>query len=203
MTDLPTIARQRALNCEAKKHAYRQTQDGVVVSFVLHPQEVPDDLATAPLGTRYVLAMVALNDDETPKDHAGGAPGPSTLAATKNASTPESRRGEPAPVASEDSTTPARARKSWYEMAPAQQAGVLCNEPAFYSFVYTNHASGQMRALADEAETMTDSCAIIVRQLCRVDSRKNILPNTTAAVHWKTLVEDYRTWQLAAQVVPV
>ena len=54
-------------HCEAKKHAYRQTQDGIVVSFVLHPNEVPDDLALAPLGTRYVLALVRIGDDETPQ----------------------------------------------------------------------------------------------------------------------------------------
>lgn len=56
-----------ATHCEAKKHAYRQTQDGIVVSFVLHPNEVPDDLALAPLGTRYVLALVRIGDDETPQ----------------------------------------------------------------------------------------------------------------------------------------
>lgn len=60
------IARKVALHCEAKKHAYRQTQDGVVVSFVLHPQEVPGGLATAPLGTRYMLALAEIGDNEQP-----------------------------------------------------------------------------------------------------------------------------------------
>ncbi len=53
--------------CEAKKHGYRQTQDGIVVSFVLHPNEVPDDLALSALGTRYMLALVRIGDDETPQ----------------------------------------------------------------------------------------------------------------------------------------
>lgn len=66
MTDAATIARENALSCEAKKHAYRQTQDGVVVSFVLHPQDIPDGLATASLGTRYLLALVEINDQEQP-----------------------------------------------------------------------------------------------------------------------------------------
>lgn len=38
-----------------------------MVSFVLHPNEVPDDLALAPLGTRYMLALVRIGDDETPQ----------------------------------------------------------------------------------------------------------------------------------------
>lgn len=67
MADQPTIARAAALHVEAKKHGYRQTQDGVVVSFVLHPQEIPDALATAALGTRYMLAMVEIGDNDEPK----------------------------------------------------------------------------------------------------------------------------------------
>lgn len=67
MTDLPTIAREAAINCEAKLYAFRKTRDGTVVSFVLHPQEVPNDLATANIGARFVLAMVELDDNDKPK----------------------------------------------------------------------------------------------------------------------------------------
>lgn len=62
---------QIASHCEAKLHALRKTQDGIVVSFVLHPQEVPDALNLAPLGTRYMLAFSEIGDDEEPKP---GAP---------------------------------------------------------------------------------------------------------------------------------
>jgi len=55
-----------AVHCEAKKHAFRQTQDGVIISFVLHPQEVPPELALAPLGTRVMLAVAEIGDDEQP-----------------------------------------------------------------------------------------------------------------------------------------
>ncbi len=54
-------------HCEAKKHGYRQTQDGIVISFVLHPEEVPDDLVLAALGTRYMLAFARIGDDEEPQ----------------------------------------------------------------------------------------------------------------------------------------
>lgn len=54
-------------HCEAKKHGYRQTADGIVVSFVLHPNEVPDDLALAALGTRYMLVFTRIGDDEEPQ----------------------------------------------------------------------------------------------------------------------------------------
>jgi hypothetical protein len=63
MTD-PTIV---AMNCEAKLYAFRKTREGTVVSFVIHPQEIPDGLATADIGARIMLAMVEIGDDERPK----------------------------------------------------------------------------------------------------------------------------------------
>ncbi len=65
--DDSTIARDAALNCEAKLYAFRKTRDGTIVSFVVHPQEVPEKLATADIGARFVLAMVEIGDDERPK----------------------------------------------------------------------------------------------------------------------------------------
>ena len=49
---------------EVKKHAYRQTQDGIVLSLVLHPNDVPSALAIAPLGTRYAMALVEITDEK-------------------------------------------------------------------------------------------------------------------------------------------
>ena len=66
MNDIATRARKTASHCEVKKHALRQTQDGVVVAFVLHPNDVPAALQLAPLGTRYMLALVEIDEDETP-----------------------------------------------------------------------------------------------------------------------------------------
>lgn len=60
-----------ASHCEAKLHGFRRTADGVVVSFVLHPAEVPQALALDPLGTRYMLALCAIGDDEQPVSSAG------------------------------------------------------------------------------------------------------------------------------------
>ena len=56
MTDFPQI--------ECKKHAYRQTQDGLVISFVVHPNDITPELASAPLGTRYAAVLLELTDDE-------------------------------------------------------------------------------------------------------------------------------------------
>jgi hypothetical protein len=68
LNDLPTIARDNAMGCEARKIAYRQSKDGFVVSFAIHPNDVPDGLAVAGIGTRYMLALVEIGDDEKPVD---------------------------------------------------------------------------------------------------------------------------------------
>ena len=51
---------------EAKKYAYRQTKDGMVLSFVLHPDDVPKEIATAPIGQRYMVACAQIDDHENP-----------------------------------------------------------------------------------------------------------------------------------------
>ena len=51
---------------EAKKYAYRQTKEGMVLSFVLHPDDVPKEMATAPIGQRYMVACAQIDDHENP-----------------------------------------------------------------------------------------------------------------------------------------
>lgn len=60
MTEVP------AVYCEVKKAAYRQTREGLVISFLCHPSDMPEPLAVAPLGTRYMLAVAEIGDDEEP-----------------------------------------------------------------------------------------------------------------------------------------
>ena len=56
-----------ALSFEAKRDAFRQSKDGIIVSFVVHPNDLTPELASAPLGTRYVVALAEIGDDEQPK----------------------------------------------------------------------------------------------------------------------------------------
>src|SRR5687767_1202070 len=85
-----------AFHVEAKLHAFRKTQDGVVVSFVVSPIDMPQALALDPLGTRYVLALAQIGDDEQPVPPAGN-PQPSnqeraTVAATDGKPKPQTQQ---------------------------------------------------------------------------------------------------------------
>jgi hypothetical protein len=60
-------ARDSALHFEAVKYAYRQNREGIVVSFVVHPNDIPAELSSSHIGSRYMIALVELGDDEKPK----------------------------------------------------------------------------------------------------------------------------------------
>lgn len=182
MTDLAAIARDNAVHCEAKKHAYRQTQDGVVVSFVLHPQEVPNGLAVASLGTRYILALAEIGDDEKPKE------------VMPTEGTSATRKPETPPRAEADNA-PRGARRSWHDMSPAQQAGILANDAKFQRYVAEiRYGTATKRAMNEE------DAAEFIRRSCSVNSRADIKPDSDEAKKWGRLVNSFRAWEQAPMV---
>lgn len=111
-----------ASHFEAKKHAYRQTQDGVVISFVVHPNDLNAALAVAPLGTRYMVAVAQIGDDGMPVE----TPEASVV---EPASTQDAAGGA---VASPRLSAPASgARGGWYGLLPSARASILCKDPDF------------------------------------------------------------------------
>ena len=54
------------LKFEAVKTSFRQTRDGYHLTLVLHPNDVPNELYTSWVGTRYQCVMVELNDQDRP-----------------------------------------------------------------------------------------------------------------------------------------
>jgi hypothetical protein len=97
-----------ALHFEAVKYAYRQSKDGVVVSFVVHPNDVPPELAVSHIGARYMIAFVEIGDDEKPVQEVAQP----TAAQIK-----------------------AGAKLPWKDVPPAQQAGIRCSEAVFSVFL--------------------------------------------------------------------
>jgi len=49
---------------EAVKTALRQSKEGYVLSLAVHPDDLPGDLMRDFVGSRYVVVMVRLGDDE-------------------------------------------------------------------------------------------------------------------------------------------
>jgi hypothetical protein len=60
---------------EAKKVALKQTKDGHVLTLAIHPDESPDEILRDFVGSRYMVVMVRLADNEEPlnrEEYAGG-----------------------------------------------------------------------------------------------------------------------------------
>lgn len=107
MSDIAARAVAAATHCEVKKDALRQNQTGDwKVTFTV--ADIPANLITAPMGTRYVMALVQIGDDEEPV-------------------TPATETEGVAPVAKE--------RRERRSMKFAQRAGMLINDPVFWQWM--------------------------------------------------------------------
>jgi hypothetical protein len=109
-----------ASHCEAKLHGFRRTAEGVVVSFVLHPAEVPQALALDPLGTRYMIALAQIGDDELPIPQAGTHNPNGRIDATEGLPDVVSKRQIPPTPAGEHHKTPGE--------RAVIRAAILCGE---------------------------------------------------------------------------
>ena len=72
--ELPTMENTRdyTLEFEAVKTSFRQTKDGYHLTLVLHPNDVPQDLFSSWVGTRYQCVLIQLNDENEPVKTAEG-----------------------------------------------------------------------------------------------------------------------------------
>jgi hypothetical protein len=69
----------------------------------------------------------------------------------------------------------------------ARQIGFLCNTPKFQEFL-------RQRGYAVQTE---EEAAATIRSICNVKTRRDILPNTEAAVAWEYLKSKFLAWDLA------
>ena len=57
------------LQFEAKKVALKQDRNGYILTLLLHPDEIPEELLRDFVGARYGCALVRIQDDESPKPY--------------------------------------------------------------------------------------------------------------------------------------
>lgn len=56
---------------EAVKISLNHTKDGMKITFVVQPEDMPPEMMTSFIGTRYRMVLVELDVDETPKPQGG------------------------------------------------------------------------------------------------------------------------------------
>ena len=66
---------------EGVKTAFRQSKDGFSLSLAIHPEDVPADLMKDFVGSRYMVVMVRLGDDDQPMVREDTFPGDAAVKA--------------------------------------------------------------------------------------------------------------------------
>lgn len=68
-------AAKNTLQCEVVKIAMSQDKNGHILKLAIHPNDLPKDLVLDPLGSRYVMVLARLNDQDEvvqPKEKSEG-----------------------------------------------------------------------------------------------------------------------------------
>jgi hypothetical protein len=60
---------------KAKQKSHSECKDGYMLSLAVHPDELHNDLMRDFVGSRYVVVMVRLGDDEQPMNRENEFPG--------------------------------------------------------------------------------------------------------------------------------
>jgi len=71
----------KTVQFEGLKTGFRQNKDGYVLSLAFHPDDVPSELMKDFVGSRYMVVMVRLADDDTPMVRDEAFPGDAAVKA--------------------------------------------------------------------------------------------------------------------------
>ena len=159
------------ISVTVKKIAYRQSNAGHSVTFLLPPLGEMDAtaLAAADMGSTFKMVLIYVDENDQPT------------------SSSEAKETEPESV----SNPPVRARKSWDELPITSKIAIRCNEVTFQTFL--------KERFADNWQIMNDGdapqrAAELVRWQCDVQSRRDIRQGTESFMKWMTLEHQYQTW---------
>jgi hypothetical protein len=149
-----------AIQLDAKLNAFRRSSKGFFITLEIGPDSDWSEIAAAPLGQAFGVAMVAY-DAET------GKASPGTVATS----------ALPTGQLSAEAGKADKPRRPFHEMSRAQQSGILCNDDQFCLWLSVNHPLPDVK---DAAEA--------VRIICGVHSRADISEDRVAGKKWDQLV---------------
>jgi len=168
MTDIAGLATANAIPLEIKKDGLQQRQNGDwVMRVVIQASDMDPRLTNAPMGTRFVAALVEINEQELPVQ---GQP----------------RQEAPAKPQAVPDKPPSGAKRPYRDLPKPQQAGMRCAEAAFVAFLKEERPRDWA-----EAPNAVDC----VRLICEVGSRAELATNHAAGVIWHQLDSQYLAWK--------
>ncbi|MCG3267752.1 hypothetical protein [Yoonia sp. I 8.24] len=78
-------------------------------------------------------------------------------------------------------------RKPFNALEPAQQAGILCNDPQFQKFAAT-------RSGLPDQQFSTSAAAQYLRDCCQIKSRRQLASDPTARTQFQMLRTEFDAW---------
>lgn len=183
--NIAAAARAAAQHCEAKKDRLVQGQSGDWrVTFTVSPLDMPASLMAARPGTRYMLALVEIGDDEQPVSTELAPPGGSSLKGEPNMAD-RVALGKPADT-KPDAAPPREAPQRCPTAAPDRlvtYVGMSCGDPRFQAW---------LKSYVDLSGDLDHQGAIhCVHQLLGVKSRAEISTDPIARQKALDLMTDY------------
>lgn len=152
-------------------------------------------------GVVQIIIEVPLSDADAAYEVLGGMPNLANERWFAIAPLKDQEVGPAHPPASnpgQEIPRPDRAKRSWRELHPAQQAGMRCNEPLFQAFLEQE----KRNAWTDGASILGgdtnryEQAVRCVRALCSVSSRADLNKDPDAADIWRRLDDQYEAWKL-------
>ncbi len=165
------LALENAISLEATKAALAQRQSGDwKVSFTVQGADMDARLTKAAMGTRFVMVLVEIGDDELPVK--------------------KEARAEPRPSARPTPPTDgaARGKMDWRDVQPSAQAALRCEQPPFWAFLREVHGYVTVHD--------TEGAASAVRHLCVAKSRSEFSTDQRKRVLWKQLDDQFQAWKV-------
>ncbi|PIE15148.1 MAG: hypothetical protein CSA68_07295 [Rhodobacterales bacterium] len=80
-----------------------------------------------------------------------------------------------------------KSRQRFDDLPPAQQAGILCNDPRFQKFA-------ACRCGMPDQQFSASAAAQYLRECCQVDSRKQLTTNQSARQKFLILRTEFDAW---------
>lgn len=169
-----------AAHFEARKWAYRQTKEGTVVSFLIHPNDLNSDFAVADLGTRYMVAFAKIGDDEKPIAESSSQGQPST--------------GDAVSPTASSANLP---KKRFHELPLSQQAALACNDRGFRDWLSISFGETWADVVVNAPQNQDlrahEVAAEVIRSICDVSSRSKIAHGSHAGETWTRIYSQFLT----------
>jgi hypothetical protein len=155
----------------------RKDKNGWVIGFSVHPDEAPEALLDAPLGTRFMQVLFQIGDDEKPVPKIDS-----------------SRAGAKPEI---DDVVDFNAARKKHD--PVAIAGRLCRTPFFQGWILAedlSRARVEGEEISYDIKKMEEMSASKLKDILGIDSRSELRSNAHAKQAFMSLFEKFKEFQM-------